>query len=143
MIAAAALAVERRPARHPAWPARRLRPARRARRLGRAVDGWSVAPDRSWDAFNRSLVYCAFAVLGLRRLACPRPARTSRPALAAAARPRPRLGAPRQGIPSLFPDGARVARLRNPVGYWNSLALVAATAVPLGLWAATRGGTRP
>ena len=40
-------------------------------------------------------------------------------------------------IPSLFPDGARVARLRNPVGYWNSLALVAATAMPLGLWAAS------
>ena len=39
-------------------------------------------------------------------------------------------------IPSLFPDGARVARLRNPVGYWNSLALVAATALPLGLWLA-------
>ncbi len=41
-------------------------------------------------------------------------------------------------VPSLFPDGARVARLRNPVGYWNSLALVAATAVPLGLWLARR-----
>ena len=39
-------------------------------------------------------------------------------------------------VPSLFTDGARVARLRNPVGYWNSLALVAATAVPFGLWAA-------
>ena len=48
-----------------------------------------------------------------------------------------------RSIPSLFPDGARVARLRNPVGYWNSLALVAATAVPFGLWAAcsARGST--
>ena len=46
-------------------------------------------------------------------------------------------------VPALFPDGARVARLRNPVGYWNSLALVAATAVPLGLWlAASRGHDR-
>jgi hypothetical protein len=46
-------------------------------------------------------------------------------------------------IPSLFPDGARVARLRNPIGYWNSLALAAATAVPLALWlASARGYTR-
>ena len=43
-------------------------------------------------------------------------------------------------IPSLFPDGARVARLRNPIGYWNSLALAAATAVPLALWLASARG---
>src|SRR5438128_570281 len=43
-------------------------------------------------------------------------------------------------VPALFPDGARVARLRNPIGYWNSLALVAATAVPLGLWLASSRG---
>src|SRR5581483_7921212 len=43
-------------------------------------------------------------------------------------------------IPALFPDGARVARLRNPIGYWNSLALAAATAVPLGLWLASARG---
>src|SRR4051794_39976758 len=27
--------------------------------------GWSIAPDRSWAAFDRILVYGAFAVLGL------------------------------------------------------------------------------
>src|SRR5919197_731260 len=26
---------------------------------------WSIEPDRSWDYFNRSLVYVAFLVLGL------------------------------------------------------------------------------
>ena len=41
-------------------------------------------------------------------------------------------------IPALFPDGERVARLRNPVDYWNALALVAAWGVPLGLWLAAR-----
>ena len=46
-------------------------------------------------------------------------------------------------FPGLFPDGARVARLRNPIGYWNALALVAALAFPLGLWlAAGRGHAR-
>src|SRR5438105_1753378 len=41
-------------------------------------------------------------------------------------------------FPTLFPDGARVARLRDPVGYWNALALACGLALPLGLWAATR-----
>src|SRR4029078_12831175 len=41
-------------------------------------------------------------------------------------------------VPALFADGARVARLRNPVGYWNSLALLADMALPLFLWLAAR-----
>src|SRR5204862_5104928 len=41
-------------------------------------------------------------------------------------------------VPALFPDGARVARLRNPVGYWNALALLADMALPLFLWVAAR-----
>ncbi len=39
-------------------------------------------------------------------------------------------------IPSLFPDGDRIARLREPVGYWNALALLADAALALGLWVA-------
>jgi O-antigen ligase len=45
-------------------------------------------------------------------------------------------------FPSLFPDGARVARLRNPVGYWNALGLLCALALPVGLWIATRRSWR-
>ena len=37
-------------------------------------------------------------------------------------------------VPSLFPDGDRIARLREPVGYWNALALLADTGIALGLW---------
>src|SRR5581483_2293466 len=73
---------------------------------------WSVAADSSWAAFDRILVYCAFAALGL---------------LLGLVLAWALLG---KVIPALFPDGARVARLRNPIGYWNSLALAAATAVP-------------
>ena len=39
-------------------------------------------------------------------------------------------------VPALFPDGARAARLRDPVGYWNALALAADALLVLGLWAA-------
>jgi O-Antigen ligase len=101
---------------------------------------WSIAPDLSWAAFDRILVYVVFAVLGLLATQSPRPARTIAGGLALL------LGLVLcwallgKVIPSLFPDGARIARLRNPIGYWNSLALAAAAAVPLGLWAASARG---
>jgi O-Antigen ligase len=97
---------------------------------------WSIAPDLSWAAFDRMLVYAAFAVLGLLATRVPQPARTAAVGLALLLGLVLAWALLGKVIPSLFPDGARVARLRNPVGYWNSLALVAATAVPFGLWAA-------
>src|SRR5262245_50745205 len=97
---------------------------------------WSIAPDLSWAAFDRLLVYAAFAVLGLLVARVPQPARTTAAGLGLLVGLVLAWALLGKVVPSLFPDGARVARLRNPVGYWNSLALVAATAVPLGLWAA-------
>jgi hypothetical protein len=100
---------------------------------------WSIAPDRSWDAFNRGLVYLALAALGtLAGGFLPRPTRTAAAGLALL------LGAvllwalAGKVVPALFPDGARVARLRNPVGYWNALALLADLALPLFLWLSGR-----
>jgi hypothetical protein len=98
---------------------------------------WSIAPDRSWIAFDRALVYLAFAVLGLLSTRIPRPARTVAAGLAATVGLVLLWALAGKVVPALFPGGARVARLRNPIGYWNSLALVAATAVPLGLWLAS------
>src|SRR5206468_2532805 len=43
-----------------------------------------------------------------------------------------------KGIPSLYPDYGRLARLRSPVGYWNALALLGDMALVLGLWRAAR-----
>ncbi len=99
---------------------------------------WSIAPDRSWASFDRILVYCAFAALGLLATRVPRPARTVAGGLALLLGLVLGWALLGKVIPSLFPDGARVARLRNPIGYWNSLALAAATAVPLGLWLVSR-----
>jgi tetratricopeptide (TPR) repeat protein len=97
---------------------------------------WSIAPDLSWAAFDRLLAYGAIALLGLLAARAPQPARTAAAGLALLLGLVLAWALLGKVIPSLFPDGARVARLRNPVGYWNSLALVAATAVPFGLWAA-------
>ncbi len=107
---------------------------------------WSIAPDRSWGAFDRLLAYGAFGVLGLLTTRVPKPARTVAGGLACLVALVLLWALAGKVVPSLAPDGFRVARLRNPIGYWNSLALVSATAVPLGLWIAAsrrhRAGVR-
>jgi len=109
-----------------------------------ATVAWSIVPDRSWDVSNRELAYAAFLGLGL--------------VLAAAAgRHASRFGASALALvtgavvawallakvfPSLDPEGDRVARLREPIGYWNALALLADVAIVLGLWLAASPGRR-
>jgi hypothetical protein len=91
---------------------------------------WSDAPDRSWEFVNRVLVYLAFLTLGLfvdrRRYA---------DVLAGL------LGVLISWAlveKFLALDDGRRARLNEPVGYWNTLGLLAATAIPLALRLASR-----
>jgi hypothetical protein len=91
---------------------------------------WSEAPDRSWDFLNRGLVYLAFLALGLFV-----PRRAYADLLAAL------LGLLLAWalVAKVFAlDDGRRARLNEPVGYWNTLGLLAATAVPLALRLASR-----
>ena len=99
---------------------------------------WSVAPDRSWEYANRALVYLAFLVVGLVVGAWRQPLRWV--AMGAGAVSTAVVGWALAGkvVPDLFPDGERVARLRDPLAYWNALAVVAAFAILFGLWAASR-----
>ena len=95
---------------------------------------WSVAPDLSWVELNRTLVYAAFLAVGL-LLGASRPggAKLAAAALTVA------LGAgvvwalAGKAIPAVFPDGGRAARLRDPIGYWNALALAADALLVLAL----------
>jgi hypothetical protein len=100
---------------------------------------WSIQQDRSWEYFNRGVVYLALLLLGLFLAAslpqAPRIVAGTLTALLAATMGWALLG---KVIPDLFPDGERIARLREPIGYWNGLALVAALALPLGVWLAVR-----
>lgn len=100
---------------------------------------WSVAPDRSWDFFNKSLAAACFLGLGLAAGSRgPRALRFAAAGLAVLLGAALAWSLAGKAIPALFPDGARAARLRSPVGYWNGLALLADFALPLGLWAAVR-----
>jgi hypothetical protein len=106
--------------------------------------GWSIQPDRSWSYANRGLVYLAFACIGLFVGAlvpqAPRRVAAGLASVLGAVLAWALLG---KIVPALFPDGARIARLRNPVGYWNGLALLADAALPLGLWISARREHRP
>jgi len=97
---------------------------------------WSIAGDRTWEWLGRGLVYLAFLALGLLAGAFVAGARRVASLLAlvlGAALGWALLGV---AVPSLFEDGDRIARLREPVGYWNALALLADGALALGLWLA-------
>ena len=104
-----------------------------------ATVSWSVVADRSWDAFNKSVAYAAFLGLGFVLAAVGR----ERAARLAASMLSLVIGATlvwallAKAVPGLDPDGDRVARLREPVGYWNALALLADIALVLGLWLGT------
>ena len=97
---------------------------------------WSVAADRSWTWLGRGGVYLAFLAFGLlvgshggglRRLAA------GTALIAGAALGWALIGV---AVPSVFEDGDRIARLREPVGYWNALALLAGGSFGLALWLA-------
>jgi O-antigen ligase len=99
---------------------------------------WSIEPDRSWDYFNRGLVYVAFALVGL-AVGCfvPRAARLWAwvlTVIVALALGWALLG---KAVPWVGGSG-RVARLGAPVGYWNGLALLFDFGLPLALWLAAR-----
>jgi tetratricopeptide (TPR) repeat protein len=100
---------------------------------------WSVVPDRSWEYFNRGVVYLAFALLGVFIAATVTNAlRLVSAGLTVLLSAVIAWALAGKVVPALFPDGERIARLRDPIDYWNGLALVAAMALPLGLSFAVR-----
>ena len=103
---------------------------------------WSIVADRSWDAFNKAVAYCAFLGIGVIVAAVGRHvgARLAAWLLSLVLGVTLSWALLAKAVPSLDPDGDRVARLREPVGYWNALALLADVAIVLGLWLATERG---
>ena len=104
---------------------------------------WSVLPDASWDAVNRTLAYLAFLGLGIAVGAVvPRAPRLVANLLAALLGGTCVLALAGKILARLVEDYGRVARLRWPVGYWNVLALVGVLALLLGIWMASGPGGR-
>src|ERR671936_166067 len=99
---------------------------------------WSIEPDRSWDYFNRGLVYLAFALVGVAVGAnVPRAPRFWAFVLSATIALALGWALLGKAVPALDSSG-RIARLSSPIGYWNALALLFDLALPLALWLAAR-----
>ena len=96
---------------------------------------WSTSPDRTWSFTNRTLVYFAFALLGV--LVGARVTR-EQVAYGAAVLLGLVLGWAllAKCVPALYSDYGRLARLRAPLDYWNELALLCDAGVPIALWLA-------
>jgi tetratricopeptide (TPR) repeat protein len=105
---------------------------------------WSIVGDRSWDAFNKAIAYCAFLGVGVVLASVGRQlgARLAAWLLSLVLGVTLAWALLAKAVPSLDPEGDRVARLREPVEYWNALALVADVAIVLGLWLGTERGHR-
>jgi O-antigen ligase len=99
---------------------------------------WSILPDRSWDYFNRGLVYLAVVATACLVGALPRAPLHAARALAVIVAIALGWALATKVWPSLYEDGGRIARLRAPVEYWNALALLFAMGLPLALWLARR-----
>jgi hypothetical protein len=109
-----------------------------------ATVAWSIVPDRSWDSFNRTVAYAAFLGLGivLATAGGRFSARLAASMLSLVIAITLTWALLAKAVPALDPEGDRVARLREPVGYWNALALLADMALALGLWLGTTPGHR-
>jgi len=109
-----------------------------------ATMAWSIVGERSWDAFNKAGAYVAFLGLGVVLAAFARSygARLTGYVLSLVLGLTLAWTLLTKVVPALDPDGDRVARLREPIGYWNALALLADVAIVLGLWLATERSHR-
>ncbi len=102
---------------------------------------WAAAPDLAWiDANRAAIALCALALgLALGALV-PRAPLAFGLGLAAAAAVPVGIALGTKIVPGLLGSDRDLARLAEPVGYWNALALIAAMALPGLLWLA---GARP
>ena len=105
---------------------------------------WSIVPDRTWEAFNKSAAFAVFLGLGivLAGVGGRAAARLGASVIAVVTAAVLVWALVAKSVPSLDPQGDRVARLREPVEYWNALALIADIAIGLGLWLGASRGHR-
>lgn len=97
---------------------------------------WSIEADRSWNYFNRTLVYLGFLVLGLFVGTLRKAPRYAAAGLAVICAGAIGCALATKIFPGLSSTAARVARASSPIGYWNALALLIDIAIPLALWLA-------
>lgn len=103
---------------------------------------WAAGPDLAWIDANRAAITACALVLGVGVAArVPHAARAFGLGLAVAAALPVAAALLTKILPALAGDERDLARLSDPVGYWNALALIAVMAIPGLLWVV--GGPAP
>jgi hypothetical protein len=97
---------------------------------------WSIVPDRSWDVFNKTVVFALFLGFGIALAGTTGRTAARVGALVLTVSISAALGWAllAKAIPALDSGGDRVARLRVPIDYWNALALLADAGLALAIW---------
>lgn len=105
---------------------------------------WSVVPDTSWQDANRAIAYLfVFAGgIGMARL-WPWRAGAIAGGVLFAASAITIIALALKSFPIAFNSTQELARLRDPLDYWNALGLLAAFAVPPALWLGARRAGPP
>lgn len=105
---------------------------------------WSIAPADSWLEANRTVSYVAAfgGAIALARLT-PERGRAIITAVVLAAMVVCVLALFDKAFPAAANSTAELARLREPLGYWNALGLFAAMAAPGALWLGARRDGSP
>jgi tetratricopeptide (TPR) repeat protein len=100
---------------------------------------WAITPDVAWTEANRTVAYvAAFAgAIGIARLA-PEHGRSILAAVMVACLTICVIALFKKAFPAVTNSTAELARLREPLGYWNALGALAAMAAPACLWLAAR-----
>ena len=100
---------------------------------------WAVAPERSWADANRAIAYLAVFAggIGVARL-WPRRAGTVLAGILVASTAISVVALLLKAYPVTFNSTEELARMRDPLDYWNALGLLAAFAIPPALWLGAR-----
>ena len=99
---------------------------------------WSATPDLSWQATNRAAAYALVVVLALAAgTRAPRAVERTALGLLAVALAAAVDALAGKALPGLTDGTALSPRLREPLGYWNALALLCVLGMPVALRIAT------
>jgi len=105
---------------------------------------WSLAPDASWQSANRALAYAVVVALALvAGASAPRGAERAARGLLAVAVAVALWALLGKTFPGLVDGTALSPRLRDPLGYWNALALLCVMGAPVAIRLAIDVARRP
>lgn len=105
---------------------------------------WAAAPDLAWiDANRAALALCALVVGVVLARRVSQPGAVASLGLSAIALPVAVWGLASKITPTLVGPDKAIARLSEPMGYWNAAALLVVLALPGAMWFSARPGAGP